>query len=159
MDGLSSVRSHHERWDGLGYPDGLKGEGNPRLVRNVADAFVAMTHDSPCRKGLPAEQAFAEVEQCQGKQLDPQCAAAFLAIRRRVELEMQSETTQIGGTPMPPPRRVTSWLIRTGSKGGSDRPGTAGPRLLGRHRSGRRVRRPIRERPPVEFPRPAIADA
>jgi HD-GYP domain-containing protein (c-di-GMP phosphodiesterase class II) len=62
----------------------------------VADAIDAMTHDSPCRKGLPADKAFAEVALCQGEQFDPQCATAFLAIRRRVEQDVQSETTPIG---------------------------------------------------------------
>src|SRR5205085_4122571 len=84
------VRSHHERWDGLGYPDGLKGEDIPRLARivAVADAFDAMTSDRPYRKGLDAKVAFAEVEKHKGRQFDPDCAAAFLAIRQRIEQEM-----------------------------------------------------------------------
>jgi HD-GYP domain-containing protein (c-di-GMP phosphodiesterase class II) len=92
------VRSHHERWDGLGYPDGLKEEGIPRLARivAVADAFDAMTSDRPYRQGLPAEMAFAEVEKQLGKQFDPECAAAFLSIRQKIIQEMQSETKRIG---------------------------------------------------------------
>jgi putative nucleotidyltransferase with HDIG domain len=91
------VRSHHERWDGQGYPDGLRGEHISYLARivAVADAFDAMTSDRPYRAGMPAEVAFAEVEKQRGKQFDPECASAFLAIKQRVIQEMQSETKKI----------------------------------------------------------------
>jgi putative nucleotidyltransferase with HDIG domain len=80
------VRSHHERWDGRGYPDGLAGDAIPRLARivAVADTFDAMTSDRPYRKGMPSAVAFAEVEKQSGKQFDPDCAAAFLAIKELV---------------------------------------------------------------------------
>jgi putative nucleotidyltransferase with HDIG domain len=80
------VRSHHERWDGKGYPDGLTGQNIPRLARivAVADTFDAMTSDRPYRKGMTSEIAFAEVEKQGGKQFDPECASAFLKIRERV---------------------------------------------------------------------------
>jgi putative nucleotidyltransferase with HDIG domain len=86
------VRSHHERWDGKGYPDGLAGEAIHRLARivAVADAFDAMTSDRPYRKGMPADTAFAEVERQASQQFDPQCAAAFLEIRPRIVQEMHS---------------------------------------------------------------------
>jgi putative nucleotidyltransferase with HDIG domain len=92
------VRSHHERWDGLGYPDALKGEEIARLARivAVADAFDAMTSDRPYRQGLPADAAFAEVEKQRGRQFDPECVAAFLRIRQRIVQEMQSETRKLG---------------------------------------------------------------
>ena len=79
------VRSHHERWDGRGYPDGLGGEAIHPLARVVAlaDAFDAMTSDRPYRKGMPATVAFAEIEKMAGKQFDPVFAAAFLALRGR----------------------------------------------------------------------------
>jgi putative nucleotidyltransferase with HDIG domain len=91
------VRSHHERWDGLGYPDGTAGEKTSKLARivAVADAFDAMTSDRPYRKGLPAEVAFAEVEKQSGKQFDPEAAAAFLTIKARIIQEMQSETKRL----------------------------------------------------------------
>jgi HD-GYP domain-containing protein (c-di-GMP phosphodiesterase class II) len=89
------VRSHHERWDGQGYPDGLAGESIPRLARvvAVADAFDAMTSDRPYRKGMPAAAAFAEVERQSGRQFDPECAAAFLALREAIRQEMELSGT------------------------------------------------------------------
>ena len=96
-DVVPIVRSHHERWDGGGYPDGTAGEKTPKLARivAVADAFDAMTSDRPYRKGMPAEIAFAEVEKMRGKQFDPEIANAFLAIKQRIVQEMQSETKKI----------------------------------------------------------------
>jgi HD-GYP domain-containing protein (c-di-GMP phosphodiesterase class II) len=94
------ARSHHERWDGGGYPDGLKGEQIPSLARivAVADAFDAMTSDRPYRKGMAPEIAFAELEKQRGKQFDPTFAAAFLSIKPLVIQELQAETKQIGMT-------------------------------------------------------------
>ncbi|OAI45633.1 response regulator [Planctomycetaceae bacterium SCGC AG-212-F19] len=86
------VRSHHERWDGKGYPDGLAGDAIHVLARMVAvaDAFDAMTSDRPYRKGMEAEAAFGEVEKQSGQQFDPRCAAAFIEIRPRIVQEMVS---------------------------------------------------------------------
>ncbi len=83
------VRSHHERWDGTGYPDRLAGENIPFLARilAVADAFDAMTSNRPYhenKKARPPAWAFGEVERQSGRQFDPRCAAAFLAIREQV---------------------------------------------------------------------------
>jgi HD-GYP domain-containing protein (c-di-GMP phosphodiesterase class II) len=101
---LPIVRSHHERWDGNGYPDGLGGEAIPPSARVVAlaDAFDAMTSDRPYRKGMPAAAAFAEIEKQTGRQFDPTFAAAFLAIRATILGEMGS--AQAAGTT--PTRRV-----------------------------------------------------
>jgi putative nucleotidyltransferase with HDIG domain len=98
---IEIVRSHHERWDGHGYPDGLKGHQIPELARivSVADAFDAMTSDRPYRAGMAADAAFAEVEKQRGRQFDPECASAFLAIRARVVQEMQSQTKKLGVGP------------------------------------------------------------
>lgn len=71
---------HHERLDGQGYPEGLKGEEIPLGARiiAVADSFDAMTTDRPYRKGMNACAALKELEKSQGSQLDPQVVAAFI---------------------------------------------------------------------------------
>jgi HD-GYP domain-containing protein (c-di-GMP phosphodiesterase class II) len=80
------VRSHHERWDGGGYPDGLQGEDIPRLARvvAVANAFDAMAFDTPYRRGRPVEAAFTEIARHHGQQFDPEVVTAFLQIHDRV---------------------------------------------------------------------------
>jgi putative nucleotidyltransferase with HDIG domain len=90
------VRSHHERWDGRGYPDGLVGPAISPLARVVAlaDAFDAMTSDRPYRKGMEPEVAFAEIEKQKAKQFDPTFAAGFLAIQESIREEMQSQSGQ-----------------------------------------------------------------
>ncbi|MCS6829873.1 MAG: diguanylate cyclase [Armatimonadota bacterium] len=86
------VRSHHERWDGRGYPDGLAGEQIPFLARvlTVADAFSAMTTDRPYRKGIDWRSALSELQGQKGKQFDPLVVDAFIAsINRRGMLSQQ----------------------------------------------------------------------
>jgi putative nucleotidyltransferase with HDIG domain len=104
------VRSHHERWDGMGYPDGLKGEQifRPARVVAVADAFDAMTSDRPYRQGMSPEAAFAEVDKQKGRQFDPECAAAFLRIRQRVVQEMQADTKKLDLLPSQSAARVAN---------------------------------------------------
>jgi len=67
------VRWHHERWDGRGYPDGLRGDAIPLCARivAVADAFQAMIERRPYRRTLSREQALAELEREAGHQFDP----------------------------------------------------------------------------------------
>jgi putative two-component system response regulator len=74
--------SHHERWDGSGYPQGLEGESIPLPARivAVADAFDAMTHARPYQPARAAEDALAEIERCAGAQFDPRCVEAFLSL-------------------------------------------------------------------------------
>lgn len=78
------ARSHHERYDGKGYPDGLKGEEIPYAARIVAvcDTFDAMTSDRVYRKALSDEVALKEIETFKGSQFDPEIADAFLALYR-----------------------------------------------------------------------------
>lgn len=72
--------SHHERWDGKGYPKGLKGDEIPLFSRiiSVADSFEAMTANRPYRKGMSVEDAIKEIERCKGTQFDPDIAETFI---------------------------------------------------------------------------------
>jgi len=83
-DTLPGVRHHHERWDGKGYPDGLRSDGIPVIARilAVADTFDAMTSDRPYRKGLAEEAAVEEIDRGAGTQFDPEIAKVFVAAWR-----------------------------------------------------------------------------
>jgi hypothetical protein len=76
------VRSHHERYDGRGYPDGLRGEEIPVAARVITacDAFNAMTTDRPYRKALPLAEAIGELRNEAGKQFDPAVVEALVGI-------------------------------------------------------------------------------
>src|SRR5882762_6832536 len=78
---LAIVRSHHERLDGKGFPDGLKGDQIPLEVRvvGVADSFDAMTSVRPYRPALSVQKALQELEEGKGKQFHPPAVEAFLA--------------------------------------------------------------------------------
>jgi len=73
------VRSHHERWDGAGYPDGLAGERIPLAARvfAVADTFDALTSDRPYRAAAPFHEARRVIASASGTQFDPTVADAF----------------------------------------------------------------------------------
>ena len=76
------ARSHHERWDGTGYPDGLQGEAIPleaRLV-HVADVFDVLVHERPYKEAWTVEDAAGEIRAGAGSQFDPVCVAAFDAL-------------------------------------------------------------------------------
>ena len=74
------VKAHHERWDGRGYPDGLKGEEIPLSARIVAiaDTYDAMTSTRSYRKALEHMEAINEIERCKGSQFDPELAQKFI---------------------------------------------------------------------------------
>ena len=74
------IRHHHERWDGRGYPDGLRGEGIPLGARivGIVDAFDAITHDRPYRPARTIEQAIDELRRAGGNQVDPDLVRIFL---------------------------------------------------------------------------------
>ncbi|MDZ4064228.1 MAG: HD domain-containing phosphohydrolase, partial [Coriobacteriia bacterium] len=78
------VRHHHERWDGAGYPAGLKAEETPLLARilTVADAFEAMISDRPYRRERTIDEGIAELERCSGTQFDPRIVTTFVEIMR-----------------------------------------------------------------------------
>jgi putative nucleotidyltransferase with HDIG domain len=81
------VRSHHERWDGTGYPDRLASEQISQMARivAVADAFDAMTSNRPYRTALPPAAAWTELVNKAGSHFDPAVVQAFLGLRGRVE--------------------------------------------------------------------------
>jgi HD-GYP domain-containing protein (c-di-GMP phosphodiesterase class II) len=78
---IPGVHLHHERWDGRGYPLGLKGNDVPLIARiiAVADTYDAMTSDRAYRRALPHEVAVNEIERCSSTQFDPEISAAFCA--------------------------------------------------------------------------------
>jgi len=80
-EGLKVVRSHHERWDGRGYPDGLNGEDIPLGARifAVADALDAMTSHRPYRRALSWQSARTEILNQRKRQFDPDVVDAFMS--------------------------------------------------------------------------------
>lgn len=81
-DGSAVVRSHHERWDGRGYPDGLRGEEIPLAARvfAVADVLDALTSDRPYRPASSLEEARAMIVAESGRHFDPQAVEALQGI-------------------------------------------------------------------------------
>jgi len=79
---LPAVLHHHERWDGAGYPDGLRGQEIPLIARvlAMADAFDAMSSNRAYRPALTRTQVIAEVQRCSGTQFDPMIVARFMTL-------------------------------------------------------------------------------
>ena len=100
IDALKSasdiVLSHHEKWDGTGYPRGLKAEGIPLGARifSVADTLDVMTSDRPYRKALTYEDARAEITRFSGRQFDPQVVKYFLKVPLDVWTEIRESTSR-----------------------------------------------------------------
>jgi HD-GYP domain-containing protein (c-di-GMP phosphodiesterase class II) len=76
------IATHHERWDGAGYPRGLAADDIPLAARifSVVDAFDAMTHDQPYRDALPAQLALREIADKAGTHFDPAVATKFIEL-------------------------------------------------------------------------------
>ncbi len=81
--------SHHEHWDGSGYPRGIAGEGIPESGRivAVADAFDSLTNHRPYRDGVSAEDAFEIIRQASGSQFDPRIVEAFASVLETEQIE------------------------------------------------------------------------
>ncbi len=95
------VRSHHERWDGGGYPDGLAGEQIPLAARIITccDSWNAMRTDRAYRAALPHKTAVAELINNSGKQFDPEVIDAFLTV---IDQADEATVHALGGGPDPP---------------------------------------------------------
>jgi len=96
---LDPIRHHHERWDGDGYPDQLKGTSISQLARivTVADAFDAMTSDRPYRKSFSFEFAARAIESESGRQFDPAVVAVFVARKAAIFARLE----EMGKKPAP----------------------------------------------------------
>lgn len=81
------ARHHHEKWNGKGYPDGLKGEEIPLCARimAIADVFDAISEDRCYRKAMPLEQCFQIIEEGSGRDFDPLLVEVFLSIKDKVQ--------------------------------------------------------------------------
>jgi len=79
-DALTGVKSHHEKYDGSGYPQALSGEHIPLIARilAVADSYDAMTSVRPYRRAKTKEEGIAELQRCAGTEFDPKIVDAFL---------------------------------------------------------------------------------
>jgi HD-GYP domain-containing protein (c-di-GMP phosphodiesterase class II) len=98
---------HHERWDGQGYPRGLKGEEIPLSSRifTIVDHWEALSSDRPYRKAIPKEQVFVYIKENEGRVFDPRLAEIFLKMvleSKMVELgrESASERDEYVAEPM-----------------------------------------------------------
>jgi response regulator RpfG family c-di-GMP phosphodiesterase len=100
------ARTHHERWDGGGYPAGLAGTEIPFPGRicSICDVFDALTTERPYKRAWPVEEALAEIANGRGTQFDPDLVDAFLRIAPEV-LEIRSPAWSFtsAGEPSPPP--------------------------------------------------------
>jgi len=85
---INGVKYHHERYDGKGYPEGLKAEGIPMIASIIAaaDTYDAMTTDRPYRKGLSKERAIQEIQDGINKQFNRKPVEALVALYQKGEL-------------------------------------------------------------------------
>jgi putative nucleotidyltransferase with HDIG domain len=84
-DSVPAIRHHHERWDGLGYPDRLSGTEIPveAAIIAIADSWDAMTTDRPYAVALDVDEAMLQIQAGRGKQFNPAVVDAFLSVARR----------------------------------------------------------------------------
>jgi putative nucleotidyltransferase with HDIG domain len=91
------IKHHHERWDGDGYPDGLRGEQIPMEARILAvcDAVDAMGSDRPYHQAIALDEIVAELERCAEAQFDPAVVQAFMRIAERRGENFSSSTQEM----------------------------------------------------------------
>jgi putative two-component system response regulator len=123
-DVAAIVRSHHERWDGLGYPDGLCGPAIPQGARVLAvvDSFVALTSSRRSREACSVEEAIGILREGRGRQWDPEVVDAF--VESVIKGPQPGGTAHPGGRvvlppsppadPDPPPRASAALLAQWG---------------------------------------------
>jgi len=102
---INGILYHHERWDGTGYPEGLKGDNIPLDARilSIADAFCAMTSSRPYRSAIDDKEAVRRVEEGKGSQFDPELVEAFIKI---VSETMPNEEEPERDTPFPESKAI-----------------------------------------------------
>jgi len=99
-DIADGILSHHEKWDGTGYPNRLKGEEIPLIARIISavDSHDVMVNDRPYHKAMPEADAIAELKRCAGTQFDPHVVEVFVRLLEREELPKE-ETAQVQEAP------------------------------------------------------------
>jgi PAS domain S-box-containing protein len=104
------AETHHEWWDGTGYPKGLAGEAIPLVGRivAVADVFDALTHERPYKAAWSPEQALALIRNGAGRQFDPRVVTTFLTTREGVTTPSQRPQPRAGGRQTRPARQRRS---------------------------------------------------
>lgn len=117
-----SVRHHHERWDGKGYPNGLSGHEIPLASRVilVADTIDAMTTDRPYRKRLPLEVVIAELKKCAGSQFDPEVVehvVGSVAVRRLITVGVETSPMPVTMVVSDPGASRAGWAKKSFWKG------------------------------------------
>ncbi|MEW5952805.1 MAG: diguanylate cyclase [Bacillota bacterium] len=96
-EAIPDIHSHHERYDGGGYPRGLKGDKIPLggRILSVADAFDAMTSNRPYRKAMSVAMALTELKRHAGAQFDPDVVDVFVKLIQKGQIKVHSPTSQI----------------------------------------------------------------
>ena len=104
--------SHHEHWDGTGYPLGLAGEAIPLVGRivAVADVFDALTQERPYKPAWPLDKARAEMQRSAGRQFDPRVVAAFLATHQETTSPSGAATRKNTSRPLMPRAKAAAAL-------------------------------------------------
>ncbi len=154
-DVIAAVRHHHERFDGMGYPDGLAGSDIPLYARiiAVADAYDAITSTRPYRASHGREDAVATLRQGSGSQFDPEIVEAFVAALPARLPVTAGLFLILGGAPQRLLRELADWLKRFGAGSLTPAVGAAGAAVvLGASVFTPYTPEPVREQPVAAAP-------